>query len=695
MDLENLRLYIQKQIEKLEKEINESTSANQEFENIKNILYSKEINYEDVIQYIIDSKYFQNYSEPILKILNDIKLLKDLLNQIKNNLENIDIESFQWHLSNNIEVFNDLEKLKKLYKFAINPNFKDEELKKNVFLLESRILEKINFDIEKNKLDLKKIIESIEIKILKGHRTKDNIELLEKLKSYLDICNKEKVITTEKELKSFFEFIKQSNLSKDTIYRLIISFSKSNIVYYNNLIRKKLARDKSAVQENKRNVHKQIREIASEQSTTVQDILDEEIQKLTEEEKCIYDKVEKLLENYDYDSTFYELFKDNYSLEDRIGCYGTEEIINFEDIKSDFVYILKPNLLGENKEKIFSIFNYILELNEKYLENQKKARLGKEKKEAEKRVVDDKIKEINKMIEPILRKHNHEIETLNNDEKYKNLCKQVYEVFQVSEEDACLIVQGLPHSLEYYKLQYIINEINESYEYIKSNELSLKDAEYMYDNLRGLVIIYEEILTKLPKDKKEQPNYEYDGKNFVCLMNDSIDYSIPEKKAELLKAITFLKNYEWHEIVSNRIKNHLWGDLTHTTASGKDEKYTNDLFSVGRMRAIDSYRTGMVVIRKIAPENKEKIKKRYNLSKVGVISFIFDVIYVEATHKEYADLVNFVNNENNMATINYYVSLFGDPNTPEEKLFEILDKGIIDCEKINSNQSNIGGAVYE
>ena len=48
-----------------------------------------------------------------------------------------------------------------------------------------------------------------------------------------------------------------------------------------------------------------------------------------------------------------------------------------------------------------------------------------------------------------------------------------------------------------------------------------------------------------------------------------------------------------------------------------------------------------------------------------------------------------------MATINYYVSLFGDPNTPEEKLFEILDKGIIDCEKINSNQSNIGGAVYE
>ena len=87
-----------------------------------------------------------------------------------------------------------------------------------------------------------------------------------------------------------------------------------------------------------------------------------------------------------------------------------------------------------------------------------------------------------------------------------------------------------------------IEEIEEYKEYIKSNELSLKDAEYMYDNLRGLVIIYEEILTKLPKDKKEQPNYEYNGKNFVCLMNDSIKYYIQKKKAELLKAITFLKN---------------------------------------------------------------------------------------------------------------------------------------------------------
>lgn len=695
MDLEKLIIYIQKQIDKIEIEIEESTNATEEFEKIKNLLYSEDVNIEEVIS-IIGSKNFAAYSESILKILNNIKIFKDLVNVIETDLENIDIESFEWNLPDKTELFSDLNKLKSLYRFAINPNFKDEELKKSVFSLKDRVLDRLHSEIDKNKLELKKIIESIEIKVTKKNRTnRENIELLEKLKIYLDICNKNKVITTEEELKEFFEFIKQSNLSKDTIYRLIIDFTKSNITYYNTLIRNNLSSSKLTVKKNTENVHKQLKKLAEQELEAVEDISQEQLDQLNEKEKKIYDQVQKLLENYNYDDTFYQLYKNDYSLDARIEYYGTEEVIDFSCIKSDFVYILKPNLFGENKEKIFIIFDYILKLNEKHLSYQEKVRINEAKIEEEKKNITEKIQDIGKKIEPVLRKYKHEIEDLNTNDKQKNLCKEIYRLSKEGNEDARLIADGLKKPVQYFELLYIINEINELYGYVNGNTLELNELIYMYEELKKLISECELILDKLPKEKIEDENYKYDGINFVCFMNEEIDYSDENKKNEILKSIKNLKNYEWADIVSNRPKNHLWNDLKYRLASGKETDYKDELFSVGRMWSTGSYRTGLVVIKNINPENKEKIKKRYNLEKVGVIAFIIGVIYVEADHSQYNEFVRFVNDGTNRATIDYYVDLFMDPNTPEEKLFEILDKGIIDCKEINPDQPGIGGAVYE
>ena len=170
-----------------------------------------------------------------------------------------------------------------------------------------------------------------------------------------------------------------------------------------------------------------------------------------------------------------------------------------------------------------------------------------------------------------------------------------------------------------------------------------------------------------------------------------LDFENKGIKSELKAAIKKVRNTKWYKIMAD---GNLYSDLTHKTPSGREEIYSNDIYSVGRIWATGDYRTGFVVIRKMCDENKEKIMKRYNLEKVGVIAFVIGVIHVKADHSGYKELTDFMNSPENRNSINYYVELFMNKDTPEEKLFEILDKGIIDCNKVNNEQVGVGGNVY-
>lgn len=705
-ELGNLIQYTRDKISRIQEEIENSNSIITSYERIKSCLISGEqinVNISELITLVNNSKIFDKSTKNIISILNEIDTIKKLISKVDTDIENLDIEKLKSTLLilDSKEIFEDLKTLKTLYEYAISPDFEDEDLKNNVFQIKAKILRNLNSMLIEDFSSLKSECEILEMRSINKIKINNRVnkEFLDKLTYYLDICLNNKKIETEDDLKEFFEFIKNSPLTKEEIFKLIVEFSKLNINYYSNLRRKNISRVKSLVSKNSEKAHEELNKLIPadkrEEPKKSEDSVKESLSFLTEEEIAIYEKVKLLLNSINIDSNdemYYELFKDDFSLNDRKEYYGLIKSIDWSIIKTDFVYILEPNLCEENKKEIFEIFKYIIDLNEKYI----KLREVEEKKELaykeERKRVNDSLNIIKGEFEDIFRTHRSDLEYLNKNDQNKNYCKLILELYQSgNKEEALSNAKKIQKDIESIKLLVMLGEMSEFYNYINNEEIGAEDLNNILEEYERLTELYDRLMNELKKDPTTETVEPYDGKNFICVMNEDIDYSDEGIKKEVQKTLKVLKGYDWVDIVSCRAKNKIWGELKFKLPSGKESDYSNELFSVGRIWATAGHRTGIVVIKNICPENKEKLKKRYNVNKIGVVAFVIGAIYVEADHSEYSQFVRFVNDNNNRSTIDYYVQLFMDENTPEEKLFEIIDKGIKDCKEISSGQFGTGG----
>lgn len=309
----------------------------------------------------------------INSIAEDGKIIEQSQNLV-NKLENLNVL-----LTNSNYVGIDLNN----FKDCLNFIFEGEDVNQIIEKINETITV-VNNDILANapqRLEAEEQLNKINALVLKNiEKLKENIMKIKAkvddkvfdYREYSDLIKDGQIVRhlSDKDLKKFFDFLKQSSLERKLVLDLTVLFCKDSIDYAENLRKLRIAKEEVVKKDNVAKVKEQIKK---QNKVKVEDSNVEVTEvkfTLTKEENDIYSQVLDIMDILTKDielshDTLADLLNDDFSLEIRKSIYdSTDDKFNLvlEDLKVNLI----PNF-ENNKDDIVAIFKYIIVLfNEEY-----------------------------------------------------------------------------------------------------------------------------------------------------------------------------------------------------------------------------------------------------------------------------------------------------------------------------------------
>lgn len=499
-------------------------------------------------------------------------------------------------------------------------------------------------------------------------------------KEYSDLIKDGQIVRhlSDKDLKKFFEFLKNSSLDQKLVLDLTILFCKDSIDYAENLRKLRIAKEEAVKKDNVAKVKEQIKkqnkvkvEDSNVEVTEVKFIL-------TKEENDIYSQILDIIDILTKDielnhDTLVDLLNDDFSLETRKAIYdSTDDKFNLvlEDLKINLI----PNF-ENNKDEIITIFKYIIVLfNEEYKKQEEVEFVSQ---------IADFSEEEKKEIEKYLEIANRELKYYDGlDKKDKDMIESIR--ILINEDGESEIEISPKFSLDYVKYFDLIKKFYSTYsEYLEYRsmerefiELDEEEATNSYlvsqmteirDILRRLSKQYELVNGK--EDNNDKTNdtsvisqYIPDRKTlFVFLPLSDGNYSIVDDQQEIFKTL----KREMSNVAKGLYAPSVTGFDSYISGQGKkSDKVKPDDDIPGYRDEISPYRYKHGHARityariPVSASNQEKIKEAYGVEKADILLIIGCSAKMNDSFKgTYNDVNRRIAKE--IGNIRYVFNLFG------------------------------------
>lgn len=499
-------------------------------------------------------------------------------------------------------------------------------------------------------------------------------------KEYSDLIKDGQIVRhlSDKDLKKFFEFLKNSSLDQKLVLDLTILFCKDSIDYAENLRKLRIAKEEAVKKDNVAKVKEQIKkqnkvkvEDSNVEVTEVKFIL-------TKEENDIYSQILDIIDILTKDielnhDTLVDLLNDDFSLETRKAIYdSTDDKFNLvlEDLKINLI----PNF-ENNKDEIITIFKYIIVLfNEEYKKQEEVEFVSQ---------IADFSEEEKKEIEKYLEIANRELKYYDGlDKKDKDMIESIR--ILINEDGESEIEISPKFSLDYVKYFDLIKKFYSTYsEYLEYRsmerefiELDEEEATNSYlvsqmteirDILRRLSKQYELLNSK--EDNNDKTNdasvinhYTPDRKTlFVFLPLSDGNYSIVDDQQEIFKTLKKTMSSVAKGLYAPSVTGF---DLYISGQGKKSDKVKPDDDIPGYRDEVSPYRYKHGAARityariPISASNQEKIKEAYGVEKADVLLIIECSTKMNDSSKgTYNDVNRRIAKE--IGNIRYVFNLFG------------------------------------
>ena len=463
-------------------------------------------------------------------------------------------------------------------------------------------------------------------------------------REYSDLIKDGQIVRhlSDKDLKKFFDFLKQSSLDQNVVLDLTVLFCKDSIDYAENLRKLRIAKEEAVKKDNVAKVKEQIKKQNKVEIEETNVEVSEVRLTLTPEENEIYYRILEIMNiltnnielNHD---TLVDLLNDDFSLEDRKSIYdSTEDKFNLvlEDLKVNLI----PNF-ENNKDDVMTIFRYIIVLfNEEY------------KKEEEIEFVSqiaDFSEEEKKEIEKYLEVVNREFEYYSGlDKKDKDMIDSIRTL--IAEDSENKIEISPKFSLDYVKYFDLIRRFHSAYsEYLEYRNtereyIVLGEEEAINSYLVSQMTEIRDILGRLSKqyellngkeDNNDKTNdtsvvsqYIPDRKTlFVFLPLSDGNYSIVDDQQEIFKTLKKAMSSVAKGLYAPSVTGF---DLYISSQGEKSVTVTPDRDIPGYRDEIDPHRYKHGAARityariSVSASNQEKIKEAYGVEKADVLLII-------------------------------------------------------------------------
>lgn len=463
-------------------------------------------------------------------------------------------------------------------------------------------------------------------------------------REYSDLIKDGQIVRhlSDKDLKKFFDFLKQSSLDQNVVLDLTVLFCKDSIDYAENLRKLRIAKEEAVKKDNVAKVKEQIKKQNKVEIEETNVEVSEVRLTLTPEENEIYYRILEIMNiltnnielNHD---TLVDLLNDDFSLEDRKSIYdSTEDKFNLvlEDLKVNLI----PNF-ENNKDDVMTIFRYIIVLfNEEY------------KKEEEIEFVSqiaDFSEEEKKEIEKYLEVVNREFEYYSGlDKKDKDMIDSIRTL--IAEDSENKIEISPKFSLDYVKYFDLIRRFHSAYsEYLEYRNtereyIVLGEEEAINSYLVSQMTEIRDILGRLSKqyellngkeDNNDKTNdtsvvsqYIPDRKTlFVFLPLSDGNYSIVDDQQEIFKTLKKAMSSVAKGLYAPSVTGF---DLYISSQGEKSVTVTPDRDIPGYRDEIDPHRykhgaARITYVRiSVSASNQEKIKEAYGVEKADVLLII-------------------------------------------------------------------------
>lgn len=463
-------------------------------------------------------------------------------------------------------------------------------------------------------------------------------------REYSDLIKDGQIVRhlSDKDLKKFFDFLKQSSLDQNIVLDLTVLFCKDSIDYAENLRKLRIAKEEAVKKDNVAKVKEQIKKQNKIEIEETNVEVSEVKLTLTSEENEIYYRILEIMNiltnnielNHD---TLVDLLNDDFSLETRKSIYdSTDDKFNLvlEDLKVNLI----PNF-ENNKDDIMAIFRYIIVLfNEEY------------KKEEEIEFVSqiaDFSEEEKKEIEKYLEIANREFEYYSGlDKKDKDMIDSIRTL--IVEDSEAKIEISPKFSLDYVKYFDLIRRFHGAYsEYLdyrntEREYIALGEEKAINSYLVSQMTEIRDILGRLSKqyellngkeDNNDKTNdtsvvsqYIPERKTlFVFLPLSDGNYSIVDDQQEIFKTL----KREMSNVAKGLYAPSVTDFDSYISGQGKkSDRVTPDADIPDYRDEISPYRLKHGAARitfariPVSASNQEKIKEAYGLEKADVLLII-------------------------------------------------------------------------
>ena len=642
----------------------------------------------------------------INSIAEDGKIIEQSQNLV-NKLENLNVL-----LTNSNYVGIDLNN----FKDCLNFIFEGEDVNQIIEKINETITV-VNNDILANapqRLEAEEQLNKINALVLKNiEKLKENIMKIKAkvddkvfdYREYSDLIKDGQIVRhlSDKDLKKFFDFLKQSSLERKLVLDLTVLFCKDSIDYAENLRKLRIAKEEVVKKDNVAKVKEQIKK---QNKVKVEDSNVEVTEvkfTLTKEENDIYSQVLDIMDILTKDielshDTLADLLNDDFSLEIRKSIYdSTDDKFNLvlEDLKVNLI----PNF-ENNKDDIVAIFKYIIVLfNEEYKKQEEVEFISQ---------IADFSEEEKREIEKYLGIANRELGYYDSlDKKDQDMIKSIRTL--IAEDSENKIEISPKFSLNYVKYFDLIDKFNIAYEeYLKYRGMErelieLDDEEAMNSCLVSQMIEIRDILRRLNKqyellNSKEDNNdkisdtsvisqYTPDRKTlFVFLPLSDGNYSIVDDQQEIFKTLKKEMSSVAKGLYAPSVTDF---DLYISSQGKKSDKVLPDDDIPGYRDEIKPYRykhgAARITYAKIpvSASNQEKIKEAYGVEKADVLLIVECSVKMNDSSKgTYNDVNRRIAKE--IGNIRYVFNLFGTDfdEASFKAATELIDDSDKYCERL-------------
>ena len=514
---------------------------------------------------------------------------------------------------------------------------------------------------------------------------------VERIIYYLTLVSVDGILKTFKdstELKKFFDYLRKLDSEDIDIYSIVIDVCKYNVDNFSHGIVS--SKELEEVNKNKEEVNKDIIDITSE---SPKEEKTEDIESLlNDDEKRIYLVIKEIINRWHVNSDVgivKEILDGDYTLNERKNIYMEGGSIQWDIVVLDIVQVLIPNI-KDNKERIFQIFDFIVKLYEKYIAALK-----------EYNTLRDCISKILEIQQNKKILNSYKVLPPNTKVLYNTIITH----FKKNNDDTAITLAASVDSKKTKAYFMLLNSLLSLSDMLEFVDDEIKSGTFLNDDLQDLSSAFQEYKSEYEKSKqaydleisstKEEPTEVIDEfsdmkklENLLCFLYDDYDYS-DKLASELKQSLIKLANVPW-PVLRKDIK-HILSQVWRTNSTGKKEFYTGEHFDVWRIKGNASTRTGLLRV-DICEENALKIKNKYNLLDVPsqIIIVLHSIEVNGADHSAYNKVITKSVSDEEIRVLEF-VSIFNNPDTPEEELFKCVENGYRQYIKIINDQYS-GGA---